>query len=433
MTTYSLPYGKGSIPFRWPAGRKLAAIMYDSPECGLSRDRSLRLIREALNRPVGTPRLSQLASGHDRAVILISDGTRLCPSDLLLPPLLEELRAGGIAAEAVDIVIALGLHRKHTADEIRALVGDEVFGRVRVHNHSAEPEDCLALGTTTRGTPVEINRLVAECPLRIATGGIEPHALVGVSGGVKALIPGAASRRSIEHNHRLSVQHRASPGDPDNPVHQDLEEALRFVPIHFLLNVVVNHERHVLQAACGDVIAAHREGVRLAASRFTVPVHAQYDRVIVSPGGHPKDMQIYQALKALRNAAAFTRPGGAILLVARCEEHIGNGLLQYWLETMKDRQQMVAKLKERFEVGPHKMLHLAEVLARHPVHLHSALPRHWTELLGFKAEDDVQAVVDAWAADESLTVAYMPHGSLTFPRFPSTSKDARSQKNDKET
>ncbi|CRF28763.1 Uncharacterised protein [Mycobacterium tuberculosis] len=160
---------------------------------------------------------------------------------------------------------------------------------------------------------------------------------------------------------------------------------------------------------------AHRAGTALAAARFVLPVRKRYDLVIVSPGGDPKDRQLYQALKALRNAAAFTKPGGSILMAAELSEGLGNGLFQYWVETMRDRRRMTAKLKQHFVLGAHKVLHVDEVLSSHPVYLHSSLPRHMTELLGFHPADDLDAVLKDLMKEHSLELAVMPFGSLTFP------------------
>ncbi|CAG7648803.1 Lactate racemase [Paenibacillus solanacearum] len=376
---------------------------------------SLQRIRHALEVPIGSSPLRELAAGKTSAVILVSDGTRLCPTPLLLGPLLEELNAAGIADHAIDIVVALGLHRKHTAEELERLVGAEAYRRIRVHNHSPLDEDCVHVGTTSFGTPVEINRLVAEASLRIATGNIEPHALVGVSGGVKAMIPGVASHRCIEANHGLSLQVKAVPGDPDNAIHHDLEQSLAFVPVHFLLNVIVDHDRHVLHAVAGHIIDAHRAGVSEAAKLFVVPIKKRYDVVVVSAGGAPKDRQLYQSLKALRNAASIAKPGGTLILVAECPEMLGNGIFQFWIDTITDRDRMVAMLKQSFVVGAHKILHMDEILRSHKVYLHSSMPEHVTELLGFVPAPDVEAVIASELRPPDATIAVMPFGALTYP------------------
>lgn len=411
-----LRYGWTTVSLELPSGRTYDTLTYGLEALETSPELSQNRIREALAAPIGSNRLRELAKGRSRAIILISDGTRLCPTGLLLPPLLEELGAAGLADDQLDIVVALGAHRKHTPDELKRLVGAEVYARVRVHNHSAASEDCVYRGATSLGTPVEINRMVAETPLRIATGNIEPHAMIGISGGVKALVPGVASKRTIECHHALSLTYTAVPGNPCNPLHLDLEEAERLVPIHFLLNVIADHDRHVLKAVAGNPTEAHKKGTTFAAGWFTRQVAELYDVVVVSAGGAPKDLQMYQALKALRNAAAFVKPGGALLLVAECPEGMGNGLFQQWIETMGDRRKMTDKLRERFVLGAHKILHVEEVLSRARVFVRSSLPRHLIELLGFYPADDLSTTTQAVLQDPDAKLAIMPFGSLTYPR-----------------
>lgn len=373
------------------------------------------LIGEALRRPIAGKPLQELAEGRHSAVILISDGTRLCPSHLFLPALLDALHEGGIPDERIRIVVALGMHRKHTEAELKQLVGDHIFSRVDVVNHSALSEHCVYVGTTRSGTPVEINRHVAEADLRIATGNIEPHRLAGVSGGVKALVPGTASKLTIETNHALSQRVQAVLGDADNPIHRDMEEALEFVPIHFLFNVIANHRRELLEAYAGELAATHRHGVEAAKRRFFVPAGKQYDVVLASPGGTPKDLQLYQAIKTMQNAAAFTKPGGAIVLFARCEEMFGNGIFQYWVETIQDRSAILQKLQQQFVLGAHKIAQIEQIVSKHTVYLYSDMPDSIVELAGFKPIRDIEHTVQSLLRHGHSEFALMPHGAITFP------------------
>ncbi|RKN75081.1 nickel-dependent lactate racemase [Paenibacillus ginsengarvi] len=372
------------------------------------------LIRQALLQPAGGTRLHELAVGRKQAVILISDGTRLCPSFLFLPALLEELNKGGIPDERICIVVALGLHRKHTEAELRRLVGETIYRRVKVLNHSACPEDCVFVGITRQGTPIEINRHVIEADLRIATGNIEPHRLVGVSGGVKALLPGTASERCIEANHALSQRYKAKLGDPDNPIHDDMAEALQTVPIHFLFNVIVNHRQELLGAYAGEWADAHRNGVEAARNRFFIEQTNSYELVVASAGGYPKDSSLYQSIKTLQNASAFTKPGGSILLLARCEEHFGNGILQHWVETIQDRKTIVSKLQRQFVLGAHKIAYIDDILSKHTVYLYSDMPEPIVELTGFIPVRDIKEVLQKFPPT-SRDIAFIPYGGLTFP------------------
>ncbi len=384
-----------------------------------------RIVR-AIAEPIGSLTLRELAapaaSRGEQAVILISDMTRLSPSHKLLPPLLNELNAAGIPDERMTAVVALGLHRQQTGQELRELAGDEAYRRIRVVNHSALEQDNVFVGVTKAGTPVAVNRLVVEAGLRIATGNIEPHRLAGVSGGVKALVPGVASARTIEANHALSKLGTVVPGDPHNPVHRDLEEAARMVPIHYLLNVIADHAKRVLHAVSGEPAAAHAEGVRLAMSRFVLPVEPHtYPLVIASAGGYPKDLQLYQAVKALQNADVLCAPGGHIVLAAECGELYGNGVFQYWAETVGSPARAAKLLEQRFVLGAHKLSHIAKVLERVRITLVTEAPEAAVQLLGFDPcpPERIGAVVSRLLAELELPpgsrIAVMPCGSLTFP------------------
>jgi lactate racemase len=408
-----LPYGKGEVAIDLEPSPPWDLVTYNGRTDGACES----VIREALESPIDSPMLRTLAVGKQSAVILISDITRLCPSYTFLPALLDELNAGGIPDARIHLVVALGLHRKQTSEEIRSLVGDTVIQRVRVMNHSAIPEDCIPLGVTKHGTPIEINRTVAQADLRIVTGSIEPHALVGMSGGIKALVPGTASWRCIEANHSLSQRYQATPGDPDNPIHQDLEETLQFIGVDFLLNVIVNHRREIIDAVAGHVIHAHRMGVQKARKRFIIPVAHPYDIVIASAGGYPKDMQLYQAVKSLKNASSITKPGGAILLVARCEEMFGNGIFQYWTEVIQDRSRIKQMLNEKFVMGAHKLAHIDEILSKHQVYFYSDVPPATVELVGFQPVHNLLGTIRSLTEKSELQVALMPHASITFPEI----------------
>lgn len=405
------PYGSSVIPLDLPLNRCDEITYLQDPLTPASKD----LINEALDNPLGSMRLEQLAEGKRSAVILISDGSRLCPSYLFLEQLIHRLNDGGIPDQQITIIVALGAHRKLTREERKRLTGNAVFERVNVLNHSALPEDCIYVGTTSRGTPIEINRHAVKADLLIATGNIEPHRLVGMSGGVKALMPGVASTRTIERHHALSAQHQVQLGDIRNPLHQDLEEAQAFVPVHYLLNTVVNHRRQLLGVVSGSVSEAHRAGIELSKRHFFVPVRKQYDVVIASPGGEPKDLQLYQTIKTMQNAADITKPGGSIICLAQCREGFGNGIWQYWTETIQDREVMMQKLQQQFVLGAHKVQQVHALTSKHHVYLYSEIPASIVTLIGFTPIVSLQATIDRLLDDEHLQIAVMPYAAVTFP------------------
>ncbi|HZG55279.1 nickel-dependent lactate racemase [Paenibacillus sp.] len=406
-----LAYGTGELLVSWPAGAEPDLISYAAR--ALDPSAAEAALRRAVREPVASEPLSRLAAGRREAVILVSDVTRLCPTAEILPHLLDALNEGGLPDSRIRVVVALGTHRMQTEAELRDIAG-EAFRRVAVVNHSAAPEDCVELGTTALGTPIALNRIVAQADLRIAVGNIEPHRLVGLSGGGKALFPGVAAAPSIERHHALSRRFAAVPGYDDNPLHRDIEEAVAMCPVHFLCNVVVDHRRRLLGVFAGSLTEAHRQGARFAREQFLVPIGRRYELVVASAGGAPKDMQLYQAIKSLENAAGFAAPGAPILLVARCQEIYGNGTFQSWAETHADRERAVQRLKERFVLGAHKLRILHDIVAKHPVSLYSDIPAPLAELLGFRPVEDVQRWIEHHVRP-GVRAAAMPCAALTYP------------------
>ena len=405
----------GEVSFQLPDDLRVDWITYDHGPIKPDEDEK-ETIRRALAQPIGSQPLKTLTRNKRKAVIIISDITRLCPSRTILPEILKELYDAGLDKNSIRIVVALGMHRKQTEKELEELTGVEVYREIPVLNHSPLVEDCIHMGTTSSGTPIEIFREVVESDLRIAVGNIEPHRLVGMSGGIKALVPGVASQRAIEHNHALSARYPAEVGDIHNRVHRDLLEFLEKVPIHFIINVIADHRQRILAAVAGDVIQAHQRGILKAREIFLLPVEKTYDTVIVSAGGHPKDMQLYQAVKTLQNASEITRTNGTILLIAQCEEGFGSGIFQYWMETIQNRERIVQKLRRQFVLGAHKIEHIHRILQNKRVCLFSGLPRPIVELIGFEYVTDLQQTVDNLIRKGPDRVAILPFGALTFPK-----------------
>lgn len=284
-------------------------------------------VRAALAHPLGTPPLGEIVKAGEKIAFNTSDITRPMPSAVVLPILLDELYGAGIRPEDITLVFALGSHRKHTPDEMKKLAGERAYREIRCLD--GNPQDFVHLGRTTLGTPVDITRVVAEADRRICLGNIEYHYFAGYSGGAKAIMPGVSTREAIQSNHSRMVLPAACAGKLEgNPVREDLEEAIGFCPIDFILNVVLDEHKHILYAVAGHYIEADREGCRFLDRLYKVGIQAQADIVFVSPGGYPKDIDLYQAQKALDNASHAVKPGGIIILAAACSEGLGERVFE---------------------------------------------------------------------------------------------------------
>jgi len=255
----------------------------------------------ALAKPVGTPPLHELARGRRTAVIITSDATRATPSAALIGPVMAELVDGGISTDDVEVVIGVGAHRPATPNEIRRLLG-EWAGRLRVTNHDSRAHDLVRLGHTPSGTPLLVNRRVAQADLRIAFGQVEPHFFAGFTGGRKAILPSVAGYDTILRNHSLDNLRAATarPGVLEgNPIHEEMLAAARLARLDFIVNVALDRASRPIAVAAGDVEQAHLYLVDFLRSRFGVRVPSRTPSVIVTGPGQPLDINLYQSIKAL--------------------------------------------------------------------------------------------------------------------------------------
>jgi nickel-dependent lactate racemase len=408
-----LPFGQSSLKVAVPAAG-LVGVFVPQEKSEVGEEGAI--VQQALAQPVGTPRLRELVRPGQRVAIVTSDLTRPCPSERLLPPVLAELGQAGVGEEAVAVVVALGLHRPQTPAELGRLVGPEVYGRVRVLNH--DPEDTVRLGTTARGTTVELFRPLVEADVRVCLGNLEYHYFAGYSGGAKAILPGCASRAAISANHALMVRPEAVAGRLEgNPVRADLEEGVAMLGADFILNVVVDGGHRIVGAVAGHVTEAHRQGCQMVARRGALPIPERADIVLVSAGGHPKDLNLYQAQKALDNAAHAVRPGGIIIWVAECGEGLGDETFATWLRQADSADGVLERIQREFVLGGHKAAAIAAVVKKARVYLVSSLAGELVRGIGIVSFADAQEALSAALAEvgPSARVLVLPYGGSVLP------------------
>jgi nickel-dependent lactate racemase len=411
---FELPYGRSTRSFELPDGCRPTVL---EPSAGPTPGLPSELVSQALAQPIASPPLGECLRGAVRIVVAISDITRPCPSHILLPPLLDTLNEAGIPDDQVTVVCAIGLHRHHTETERRALVGDAVWKRVSVVD--SDPDDVVALGTTTAGTPVEITRLVAEADAVIAVGNIEYHYFAGYSGGYKAIVPGCSSFRTVSTNHSLMLRPGAVAGRlQGNPARLDLEEAGRMANVRFVLNAILDSGKEIVGMVAGDPLAAHRAGAEILDSSKRVRLARKVPISIASPGGYPKDINLYQAHKGMEMAAMTVVDGGTLILVAECEDGVGHDVLERWLREARAPSECVARLQKGFVLGGHKAAAIARLMLRtNEVDLVSSLPTGQVLDMGFVPCETVQAAVDHALAHhgEDSAIVVMPHAAATLP------------------
>jgi len=386
----SFPYGKEKVELDIPDKNILDVITGKIKKTDLSES---EIITRALKNPVKSKRLRELARGKTSACILASDITRPCPSFKFLPRLLEELKKGGIENKNIKIILGTGIHRGHTADEKRKLVGDYIYSRVEIID--SDISDTKLIGHTTRGTPVEIFKRAAGHDLLIATGNIGYHYFAGYSGGSKAVMPGICSRNSIQSNHSMMLDEKAAGGKFfNNPLRQDIEEAGRIAGIDFIFNVILDDKRNIIAAVAGKNNEAYLEGISKYDSIYRREVKYAADMVVTSQGGYPKDINLYQSHKALENVREVVADKGTIILIASCSEGFGEETFKQWMEGCRDYNSMIKKLKNKFVLGGHKAVAISRILTGADVLLYSEFARKETEKMGFIKIENIQRYID---------------------------------------
>jgi nickel-dependent lactate racemase len=352
--------------------------------------------------------------------VAVNDKTRPVPHEHLLPPLLHRLEALGIPPERITLVIATGTHPVMPPEEYPRILPPEIIERYNIVCHDAEDESALLhLGTTERGTPVYINRHYMEADLHLVIGNVEPHQFMGFSGGVKSAAIGVAGKATINHNHGMMTQAGAHLGHyDDNPARQDVEEIGRMLRVDFALNALLNGRKQIVAVLAGDPAAVMRAAIPRVRELYQIPVAEPFDLMIAAPGGHPKDINLYQAQKGLTHAALATRPGSTVILAAACPEGTGSSSYEAWIhQAGVDSHQAVLDrfAAEGFRVGPHKAFQLAREAVRCEVRLVSEMDADFVRSLLLDPAPSLQAALDEITLRPGARVGVMPVANATIP------------------
>lgn len=286
-----------------------------------------RHLDSALDAPLGSPPLAELAGGKRTAAISVCDITRPAPNPLTLPFVLRRLEQAGLHREDITILIATGLHRAATDAEIRQICGEEIAEAYRVVNHDARNlSQHRHLGSSASGTPVHIDERFMAADLHVTLGFIEPHLMLGFSGGRKLVAPGLAAQETIKvlHSPKFMRDGRAVEGSTeDNPLHRELLEIARMARHDFMLDVALARDRSIAGVFAGHPEKAHRRGVEFVSRLMVETLDEPVDAAITSAAGHPLDLTFYQTIKGVTAASHIVKPGGRILVVGACEEGAG--------------------------------------------------------------------------------------------------------------
>jgi nickel-dependent lactate racemase len=319
-----LAFGRQGLPVRLPEGYQYQLL--ECPHVAALPD-PVAAVEAALARPAAGPPLAEIAKGKRTAAISVCDITRPAPNPIVLPPLVGALESAGIGKDAIRILIATGLHRPATDAEIRQIVGPEMYGRVEVLNHDARNAALHRhLGRTKSGTEVWIDQRFLSADLHISLGFIEPHLMLGFSGGRKLIAPGLAAEATIKRLHSPFFMRdgRAREGSiHDNPLHAELLEIARLARHDFIVDVSLNRGRQIAAVFAGEPEGAHRAGVEWVSAALMQKLPEPVDAVITTGAGYPLDLTFYQTIKGVTAASQIVREGGRILVFGECAEGAG--------------------------------------------------------------------------------------------------------------
>jgi len=400
-----LDYGRTGLDITLPASLRVSVV---NPSKGEPLAEPSAAVEQALRHPIGARPLAEVALGRRDAVVVISDKTRPVPNGIVLPPILRTLEAAGIARERIEILVATGLHRANSREELIEMTSPEIVERYRFRNHMARNADeHVHLGRTARGTEIWLDRGFVVADLKIVTGLIEPHLMAGYSGGRKAVAPGLAGVETMKSAHGAAMlEDNVGPGIvAGNPFHEDLMEIARLARVDFMVDVSIDRARRLTGVFAGDITQAHEAGMRAVEQEVRVDLPAAADVVITSAGGYPLDQTFYQAIKGLTGALNVVRRGGTIILAAALAEGIGSQDFEELLRNARGNDDFMARITRPgfFRIDQWMVQHLCQVLRKANV----------TVVTDGLAPDVLRTllVTPAATVQEALAQAVAQHGS----------------------
>ncbi len=352
MAHFKLPYYKGYLECDIP-DEEVRGVLVSKTEDYVPTLSETDLVKEALNNPIGTPSLSVLSKGKKHIVIISSDHTRPVPSHITMPLLLEEIRKNNKDVR-ITILIATGMHRPTTHEELVNKYGEKIVNEEEIVIHNAyKDEDMTFKGILPSGGELWLNKLVDEADLLISEGFIEPHFFAGFSGGRKSVLPGIASKKTVlwNHNAKFIASKNSRAGNlNDNPIHKDMLFAAKAAHLSFILNVVINGKKEIIKAFAGDLEEAHAHGCALVKEIAQVkPIYS--DIVLTTNGGYPLDQNIYQTVKGMTAGEACVNEGGVIIICSSCADGTGG---DFFYHLLADEPTAKAAYQKLNDVDPSK-------------------------------------------------------------------------------
>jgi nickel-dependent lactate racemase len=414
-----LKYGKEEVRLILPDKNILQVLNLKEQEVLSNPEEKLKYL---LKNPIDSPSLKELIlqKRSQKILIIVNDITRPTPYKIILPPLLNELDEVGVNKEDIKFIIATGIHRDNSKEELSNIFGEDLIYTYKFINHNADNPDLNYLGKLKSGNELWVNSLVSETDFIITTGVIVPHYFAGFSGGRKSILPGICGRKTIEDNHAQMTHPNACAGNlRGNPVHEEMQEAAERVGVDFNINVVTDENCKIVDIVAGELFESWQRGVEVCKKIYLCPIKKKAEVVIVSTGGYPKDINVYQAQKSLDNAYQAVKPGGTIILLAECTEGYGESIFEQWIKEAESPEDIIKRIKEKFVLGGHKAYGIARVVKEVEVILISSLPQEKVRKLFFIPMRNISQAIDYVKNKygENFEAYVLPSGSTVLPQI----------------
>jgi nickel-dependent lactate racemase len=421
MTELQLGYGRNSFSFTYDENR-YRVLSANSHHRQPLNDVE---IGAALDSPIGSSSLEDIISSGDSVLIVVSDATRATASAQVVNLLVRRLIQDGVKPADLGIIFATGIHRSVTSEEKIELLTPFIAQRVKTLSHDAyDGSAMLSLGTTERGTPIEVNRALKDFSQVVITGAIGFHYFAGFTGGRKSICPGLASARTIEATHMLALDFEtggrregvAASLLDGNAVHEECESIAAMVRPSFAINAEVDERGRAVRIYAGDWRAAHRQGCRDYLDNHSTTIETKRELVIVSCGGFPYDINLIQAHKALDMAAHACADGGAIILLAECGDGLGRPDFLKWFGE-SDSSALAVRLRAAYEVNGQTAWSLFTKAERYKVYLVSKLPDAEVRRIRMIPARSLRDAIDSLGGEADGYI--MPGGAALLPRIKS--------------
>ncbi len=406
-----LKYGKSNIEVEIPDS-KFAGIYLPKEKKGL--DGVYTSVREAINKPLKSKILSEIVSVGDKVSIIVDDATRPIPTSQILHPLVKELNKCEVNDSDITVIISNGTHRKSTESE-RNQILEDLKDRIKIIDHNADDwKNLVYIGTTSFDNKVFVNKTAYESDIRIIVCDVDFHQFCGYGGGAKSILPGISDKNSTEKNHSMMTHALASTGIIEgNPTRKEIDEVGKLFRINFQIAVILNSEKEIVDVFAGDMNETFMKGVNVCDQMYKVSVPERVDAVLVSCGGYPFDIDLYQTQKSIENAIKIVKNRGKVIAFAECKNGYGSDLFTNWMRDVHSVDEIFKKIGEKFTIGGHKAFLFARQIKWADIFLYSELDRENVEDLFLNPIKSIEEIKSLLSNAEN--VAVLPQGNLTLP------------------